>query len=312
VEPLTIAEVLTHLRIDAAGQEPVPAAPTVALANPAVAGNVDDGAHRYRVTFVTADGETDGGAISDVVTVSDKTVNGKVEVTAIPVGGSAVTQRKLYRTAAAGSAYLLLATIANNTATTYTDNIADASLGAGIPTSNTTSDPEINRLIVAARMKAEEETNRAICTQTWDWMLSDNERLRLGSGEHLRSPKPPLQSVTHLKYIDTDGAEQTWAASNYTVTAPAGSHAEEGTVTLAYGVSFPSVRDVVNNVTIRFVAGYGLAAAVPLLLKQAMLLLIGHWYANREAVVITGRGSVVAEMPQAADWIFSDFRGVTW
>jgi len=68
---------------------------------------------------------------------------------------------------------------------------------------------------------------------------------------------------------------------------------------------------VVSNVTVRFVSGYGLAAAVPTLLKQAMLLLIGHWYANRESVVMTGRGQIVAEMPQASTWIFDDYREVT-
>ncbi len=52
------------------------------------------------MTFVTADGETDGGDVSASLTVADKAVNGQVTVSNIPVGGSAVTSRKLYRTAA--------------------------------------------------------------------------------------------------------------------------------------------------------------------------------------------------------------------
>jgi hypothetical protein len=105
------------------------------------------------------------------VTVVDKTVNGQVSLTAIPTGSSNVTSRKLYRTAAAGSAYLLLATIANNTATTYTDNIADSSLGVGVPSTNGTADPLVSSLIVAAREWAEGITNRALCTQTWQLTL---------------------------------------------------------------------------------------------------------------------------------------------
>ena len=136
-EPITLAEAKAHLRLDASNAEPSPSAPTVALAG-AGAGNVEDGVHRYRVTFVTADGETDGGVISDALTVADKGVNGKVAVSAIAVGGSAVTSRKVYRTIAAGADYLLLTTIADNTTTTYTDNIADGSLGAACPTTNTT------------------------------------------------------------------------------------------------------------------------------------------------------------------------------
>src|SRR5688572_27097207 len=117
-EPLTASEVRAHVRISATGQEPAPTAPTVALASPAIAGSVDNGAHRYVVTFVTAAGETQLGTVSEAVTVADKTVNGKVSLTAIPIGGALVTARKLYRTQAAGSTYLLLTTIANNTATT--------------------------------------------------------------------------------------------------------------------------------------------------------------------------------------------------
>jgi hypothetical protein len=45
-----------------------------------------------------------------------------------------VTSRKLYRTAAGGSTYLLAATIADNSTTTYTDSLVDGSLGAAAPT----------------------------------------------------------------------------------------------------------------------------------------------------------------------------------
>jgi hypothetical protein len=67
-----------------------------------------------------------------------------VALTNIPIGSAAVTSRKVYRTAAGGSQLKLLATIANNTATTYTDTTADASLGVNIPTSNTTSAAQVS------------------------------------------------------------------------------------------------------------------------------------------------------------------------
>src|SRR5687768_6622810 len=164
VEPVTVAEVMAWARIDSSNVEPAPSLITVALASPAVAGNVDNGAHRYLATFVTASGETQAGAVSAAVTVADKTVNGKVELTAIPIGGALVTARKIYRTTAGGATYLLLATIANNTATIYTDNIADSSLGAAAPSTNTTSDPMLSMLITAARRVAESMTGRALIT----------------------------------------------------------------------------------------------------------------------------------------------------
>lgn len=114
-----------------------PGAPTVALAG-AGAGNLSNGNYTYRVTFVTPDGETDGGTVSAVVTVADFTVNGQVSVSNIAVGPSHVTSRNLYRTVAGGATHRLLSTIANNTTTIFTDNVADGSLGANFPTVNST------------------------------------------------------------------------------------------------------------------------------------------------------------------------------
>lgn len=60
-----------------------------------------------------------------------------MRLSAIPLGGSLVTARKIYRTAV-GSAQLQLAhTLANNTETTWVDIVNDASLGANVPTTNT-------------------------------------------------------------------------------------------------------------------------------------------------------------------------------
>lgn len=109
----------------------VPSAPTAALAG-AGAGNLSNGAYTYKVTFTTAAGETNFSA-SGSVTVVDNTTNGKVTVT-FPVSTDVrVTGRKIYRTKV-GTTYphYLVATIANNTATTTTDNTADSGLSGGI------------------------------------------------------------------------------------------------------------------------------------------------------------------------------------
>lgn len=65
------------------------------------------------------------------------TATGQVALTGIAVGPSAVTAREVYRTAAGGSQLKLLTTIADNTTTIFTDNLADASLGANAPVSDT-------------------------------------------------------------------------------------------------------------------------------------------------------------------------------
>lgn len=136
-----------------AGQVDAPATgPTAALIDPAAAGNVDDGAHEYKVTFVTGVGETEASPSGGVVTVVDKTTNGKVSLTDIPISSSPlVTSRKIYRTEAGLADFKLLTTIANNTATTFTDNVADGSLTTAAPSTNdTTAAGSLADLLVAA------------------------------------------------------------------------------------------------------------------------------------------------------------------
>lgn len=280
-EPVSVAEVMAHCRIDAENQEPAPGAITVALAGGG-SGSVDNGAHRYLCTFVTADGETQAGEISAAVTVADKTVNGKVSLSAIPIGGSVVTARKIYKTSANGSIYYLLATIADNTTTTYTDNAADSSLGAQVSSSNTTSDPLLRLLITSARQRAEKILSRYLITQTLDLYLDrfPDEWINL----------PPLQSVTSITYIDENGADQTLAADQYQVD----SCGEPAGIAPAYGLTWPSTRDQKNAVKVRFLAGYGDSSDVPDCIKHWMLMRIKQAYDNRDAVVI---GSSVIEFP---------------
>lgn len=114
----------------------IPKAPTtpvsVALAG-AGAGNVDNGTHKYQVTFVDGNGIESGFSTgtAPTATVVDKTVDGKVAVSSIPTGPTGTASRKLYRTKLnTATPYYLLTTINDNATTTYTDNTADASLGA--------------------------------------------------------------------------------------------------------------------------------------------------------------------------------------
>jgi len=117
-----------------------PTAPSAALAG-AGAGSVTNGDHKYRVTYVTATGETELGTASGTVTVADNTTDGKINVTIPTSSQLGVTARKLYRTKAGDATTMyLLATINDNTTTSYLDNTADASLGAsGTYRGNTTN-----------------------------------------------------------------------------------------------------------------------------------------------------------------------------
>ncbi len=100
-----------------------PTAPTVALGGAGVL----TGNYYYKVTFVTATGETQLGTTSTLIAPSSQ----QVELTNIPTSSEyGVTARKIYRTKAGTTTYWLLYNMLDNVTTTYTDNIADGSLGA--------------------------------------------------------------------------------------------------------------------------------------------------------------------------------------
>ncbi len=91
-------------------------------------GNVTIGAHYYAVVFTVGGSDIINGAISNTVTADAS--HTKIALSNIPIGPTGTIQRKIYRTAAGAGTLKLLDTISDNSTTTYTDNIADGSLGA--------------------------------------------------------------------------------------------------------------------------------------------------------------------------------------
>ena len=282
LEPLSLAEVRHHLRLDDANLEPAPIAPIPTVL--AQAGSVDVGDHRYRLTFVTADGETEGGDISDVVAIASAAA-ARVSLE-LPRGGSLVTARRIYRTKVGADAFYLVATVADNTTVTYVDNIADVALGAGVPAENTTADPELLDLIATARESVELWLNRALIEQTWQITLDGFPPCGV-----IRLPLPSLVSISSVKYLDTTGALVTLDPSTYKVDA----NAFPGELYLAYGKAWPSTLPERNAVQIEFVCGYGPGAAdVPAMIRAALKLLIADLYENREP---TNIGNIINELP---------------
>lgn len=160
--------------------------------------------------------------------------------------------------------------------------------------------------ILAARQHLEMETRRSFLTQTWDLTIDDEWPVHRKAGvnrSRIVIPRSPLQSVTSVTYVDLSGNTQTLATSQYRV---AKADTDEWFLEPAYDVVWPSVRRVSAAVTVRFIAGYGSNPGdMPEPIRQAMLLLVGHWYENREAVNV---GNIVNEMPLAVDSLVFPFR----
>lgn len=139
-------------------------------------------------------------------------------------------------------------------------------------------DALIAALIKAARQKVERSLGKSLLTQTWVLALDG-----FPAGARVDLPNGPVQSVTTIKTYDEDDTESTLSDTAYfvdTISARVG---------LNLDYTWPAALRPTNAVLITYVTGYGDDAAdVPHDLVQAILLLVGHWYENREASASAG------------------------
>lgn len=100
------------------------------------AGNLQ-GDYRYKVVFVNA-AAAFGDVSPSTATFTATSTGSQLRVSSIPVAPTShgVSQRRLYRTDAGGSTYKFIATINDNSTTTYDDNIASSAAGTQAPTDN--------------------------------------------------------------------------------------------------------------------------------------------------------------------------------
>lgn len=195
-------------------------------------------------------------------------------------------------------------------------SLAEAKKQVEIAPSFPAHDEHLKRLITAARLYAEKYTNRQFVTATYDYTFdwfpyrSVNNEIRrtinyaTGSRyygiEPIFLPLNPVQSVTSLKYYDPTDTQQTWDSSNYLVSTSR----TPAQIRPALNKWWPQISGRPDGVTIRFVAGYGDTTGCPEDLKAAMLLMIGHWFANRQEVGETQTWQV----PVASDRILEMYK----
>lgn len=149
-------------------------------------------------------------------------------------------------------------------------------------------DELIMAYMIAARRTCEQIANKKLVTQTWDIWL---DYFPGSTSFNLPKSLGPLQSVSFIKYTDEDNNVATYAASNYVVDA----NSQPGRIVLKPTAAWPGdVLLPVNGVEIQVVVGFGDDADVPEEYKQAIKLLVGHWYENRETVIV---GSQANEIP---------------
>jgi uncharacterized phiE125 gp8 family phage protein len=176
-------------------------------------------------------------------------------------------------------------------------SLAEAKAQLRIDASDDFQDVQVSALIAAASAAVEGMLGWPVMRQTRETVAKDwpgTEGLWLGRGDNLQ--------IGSVKYIDPAGAEQTLAGTVFifdAVSVPARLH-------LATGESWPALRGVEPGaVKARWTAGWADAATVPGDIKHAIRLLIGHWFENREGVVV---GVTSAEVQFGVEMLLAPHR----
>ena len=159
----------------------------------------------------------------------------------------------------------------------------------------TDDDTVIDNLVAAATESCQIYTNQYFI-DTVVTQYSDNWN------EFYTLYKSPVDSITHVKYYDTDDSLQTLASSNYILD----NTSKPARIGIAVDGSLPNLADRINAVEVKYTVGYGAESTdVQEGIRQAVLLTIGNWYENRQSV-ITGR--TATELPLSSQYLLEQYK----
>ena len=160
---------------------------------------------------------------------------------------------------------------------TTAEPVALAAAKDQIRITTTEEDALIQGMITVARKWCEGYSGKSYMAQTWDIYMDSFPDTPYDV------PFPPLNSVTHIKYVDTDGTTTEVGSTEYTYDI----YSNPGRIEHVYGYSWPTeTLRTVNGVVIRVVAGSTAIGDVPEEYKLAIKLLVGHLYEHREETSI--------------------------
>jgi len=131
----------------------------------------------------------------------------------------------------------------------YPVSLTEAKKQCEIDDDDTAHDTYVKPLIMAATGQAEQYLHRRLVSQTWKLYLD-------GWPASIILPFGRLQSVTSIKYTDSDGDESTFTADDYIVDT----NSEPGLIELGYQKTWPTDTLYPSNpIKIEFVCGYYIA-----------------------------------------------------
>ena len=135
--------------------------------------------------------------------------------------------------------------------------------------------------ITTARQEVENDTRRALITQTWNYYLD-----AFPSGNAFKLPFGNLSATgLTITYTDSDGDDTIMTVDTDYIVEVNGDQC--GRIVLPYGESWPSFTPYPSKpIKVQFTCGYGAAMAVPEVVKTEIKLLCSKYYESRGEDVI--------------------------
>ena len=161
-------------------------------------------------------------------------------------------------------------------------------------------DALIQTLILTSRLHIEVALGLALLTQTWSCFFD----LWPASHDSIALPVTPVQSVDSIRVYAADGTFLSLPSSDFIfdfVSSPARVMRKPGTVT-------PEPGRRLNGIEFATTCGFGAQHSdVPAPIRQALLLLVAHWYEHRDPGEI---GTPDARVPAAVSELLSNYASV--
>ncbi len=154
-------------------------------------------------------------------------------------------------------------------------------------------------LVTAARIHLETMLGLSFITQNWMLVLD-----KWPDGQGVALPLGPVQQITSIDIYDTDDQASTVDSSSYALDAIS----QPPRLVWRGSLPRPAPERAYNGIEILMTTGFGPGSTdVPQPLRQAVLLLVSHWYEHREPV---GLANETREIPQMVTMLTNSYRRV--
>lgn len=155
-------------------------------------------------------------------------------------------------------------------------------------------DALIDRLVAAARSKAESFLRAALLPTVFEFKTN-------GFPPQIELPIGPVltSADSQIQYVNDAGVLTTLSTALYQF-----SLGEIGLIRPSYGNVWPATRQQLDAVTVEFKAGWTTAASIPPAIIAAIYLILGDLYEHRQSTVV---GATAENLPIGAENLLTPF-----